>query len=359
MKRFATNTVKILTVLFALIGVVLCAAYVGVNLHLTNTEGIIDRQAEVFWKNGKTRQMAAVAGSQADIFFNAENYCALKKIKEQYPGTFWRILNFALQGHKLLAQNNLNVVMLNLSLAHSDCPEAAVGSIGQKDFENMAQMVDVGDPFVLSTTTEWEFFKTGVVKDKDVLKRVEDETGIKSRVLVSIMVAEQMRLFYSDRAWFKQAIAPTKVLASMSQFSLGILGVKNETAVATENNLKTPESDFYPGIQFEHTLDFTTQEVDAERFNRLTDAHDHYYSYLYAALYCKEILAQWKRAGFDISERPEILATLFNIGFSHSTPNSDPQIGGAEITINDKQFSFGGLAYNFYYSGELLDEFPQ
>ena len=359
MKKFGIYTVKILTILFALVGVVLCAAYVGVNLHLTDTEGIVDSQVEVFWKNGKQPQVFSAASQTQDAFFTVENYCALQKIKTLYPGTFLRILNAALDGKKMQAQNNLNVAMLNLNVSNADCSSQTPSSLSQKDFEAMTNMVDVTDPFLLSTTTEWAFFKTGVLQDTEVLRRVEGETGIKSRVLVSIMVAEQMRLFYSDRAWFKQAIAPSKMLASMSQFSLGVMGVKNETAVTTEDNLKNPDSPFYPGAQFEHALDFKTPEIDAERFARITNSHDHYYSYLYAALYCKEIIAQWKKAGFDISDRPEILATLFNIGFSHSTPNADPQIGGAGMTIEGRQFSFGGLAYTFYYSGELLDEFPQ
>jgi len=90
---------------------------------------------------------------------------------------------------------------------------------------------------------------------------------------------------------------------------------------------------------------------------RLTDPHNHYYSYLYTALLLKEEMTQWQSAGYPIDNRPEILATLFNIGFSHSTPNADPQTGGATITINGEDYTFGSLAFSFYYSNELTD-FP-
>ena len=108
-------------------------------------------------------------------------------------------------------------------------------------------------------------------------------------------------------------------------------------------------------------LDFspTPTNLEQARFERITDKTDHYYAYLYAALFNKEIIAQWQKKGFDISNRPEILATLYNIGFVHSDPNGSPQIGGAEIDINGNKYSFGRIAYDFYYSGELLDEFPQ
>ena len=56
---------------------------------------------------------------------------------------------------------------------------------------------------------------------------------------------------------------------------------------------------------------------------------DHYYSYLYTALYIKEIEAQWERAGFPLTDKPDIVITLFNIGFERSNPNAAPAAGGA------------------------------
>ena len=71
----------------------------------------------------------------------------------------------------------------------------------------------------------------------------------------------------------------------------------------------------------------------------------------------KQIMNQWKNAGFPIDNRPDIIATLYNIGFIHSNPN--PASGGAPITVGGKTYSFGELAYNFYYSDELLNYFPR
>jgi hypothetical protein len=67
---------------------------------------------------------------------------------------------------------------------------------------------------------------------------------------------------------------------------------------------------------------------------------------------------QWKKSGFDISDRPEILATLFNVGFEISVPKSNPSVGGSTIKINGKEYTFGALAYEYYYSGEMEDHFP-
>lgn len=196
---------------------------------------------------------------------------------------------------------------------------------------------------------EWPVLAAALAKDTVVITRVGTETGISPRLLAAIVVPEQLRLFHSEREVFKQFFQPLKILGSQTQFSWGVVGLKPETASEIEARL-APED--------KALLAFTTTNPDQERFVRLTDEHDHYFSYLYAALYLKEIITQWQQAGFDISNRPEILATLFNIGFAHSEPKAAPQVGGAAIEIGGRSPSFGRLAYEFYYSKELLTEFP-
>jgi len=208
-------------------------------------------------------------------------------------------------------------------------------------------------------TEEWQVVKAAVSKDTDLITHVSAVTGVDERLIVAQLVAEQLRLYTSEREMFKSVFAPLKILGSQSQFSWGIMGIKEDTAINIENYSKDPSSPFYPGPTYSRLLDFKTDNPTQERFDRITDEHDHYYDYLYTALYIKEIEAQWKKAGFDISNRPEILSTLYNIGFTHSTPNANPQVGGAEIDINGSTYSFGSLAYQFYYSNELVDLFPQ
>lgn len=52
------------------------------------------------------------------------------------------------------------------------------------------------------------------------------------------------------------------------------------------------------------------------------------------------------------------MATLYNLGFRTSKPNADPRAGGSTFQVNGKTFTFGTVAFDFYYSGELLKEFP-
>ncbi len=222
--------------------------------------------------------------------------------------------------------------------------------------------------FPLAHTPEWIAFRQAVALDREILARVEKETGVSPRLIITPLVPEQMRLFYSNRALFKEVFGPLKILGAQSQFSWGIMGFKDDTAREIERRLKDPASPSYLGKKYEHLLDFKTaisgssatssEQDDQERFLRIVDEHNHYYSYLYAAIYLKEIEQEWAHAGFDISKQPEILATLFNIGFANSKPNPNPKVGGSEIDIDGITYSFGGLAGIFYNSDEMIELFP-
>jgi len=229
------------------------------------------------------------------------------------------------------------------------------------DYFNKSRLLSENTSYSWMNTDEYLTVKNAVVKEKDTMFRAENITGIKSRIIASILFVEQMRLYNSDTELFKRIFEPLKILCIQSQYSWGVLGLKQETLIQIENNLKDSSSTFYLGKDFENLLDFSssTSDKDTERFNRVTENHNQYYTYLYASLFIKQIEKQWIDSSFDISGRPEILATLYNIGFSHSKPNSNPQVGGAEIKIGNEKYSFGRLAYEFYYSDELLNEFPR
>jgi len=205
---------------------------------------------------------------------------------------------------------------------------------------------------------EWQVLKAAITKDQTSIASSSQAAGVPARMIVALLVVEQLRLFHSDRELFKTAFAPLKILANQSQFSWGVMGIKQDTARMIEGNLQNPVSPFYPGPVYAHLLDFTTADPDTERFDRLTDANDRSFSYLYAGLFIKEIEAQWQKAGMPIDNRPDIIATLYDIGFNDSHPNSNPQSGGAEIDIGTSTYSFGGLAESFYQSSELADAFP-
>lgn len=209
-------------------------------------------------------------------------------------------------------------------------------------------------------TPEWNVVAGGLEKDAALIARVSGETGVDARLIAAVVIPEQIRFFTSEREVFKRYFEPLKILGSLSQFSLGVSGIKQETARKVEEHALDSSSPFYPGPDASRLLAYNDPiNQDAELYNRLTDDKDHYYSYLYTALYLKEIMTQWKNAGFDISNDADAVVTLFNIGFEHSNPNADPKAGGAQITVGGRSYAFGTLGGEFYRSDELTDSFPR
>lgn len=235
---------------------------------------------------------------------------------------------------------------------------------------NTAGIIDGSDRYLVrdkdnfiepqwTKTEEWNVLKLAIAKDEQKINLVAKQTGVPARLIVAMLVGEQMRLYNSEREIFKKAFAPLRILGVQSQFSWGVMGMKEETAKKVEVNLKDKESAFYLGAKYEAMLDYPEGgDISANRFGRLVNEKDHYYAYLYTALYLKQLMTQWEKSGYNISQRPEIIATLFNLGFDKSVPKSNPQVGGAEIEISGRKYSFGTLAYEFYYSGELVEYFP-
>jgi hypothetical protein len=229
--------------------------------------------------------------------------------------------------------------------------------IDKKDTDTVVKKAENEESW--KKTEDWQALKVAITKDREAIYKASALFDVKPRMIVAIIMVEQMRLFGDNRELVKTVFAPLKILGVQSQFSWGVVGIKRETAISTENYLKDDTSSFYPGKKYENLLDFQTKDTEQERFLRLTDEDNRLYSYLYTAAILKELETQWKNAGYPLNTRPEILSTLFNIGFIHSKPNKDPKSGGASIVAGGKTYSFGSLAESFYNSNELTEYFPK
>lgn len=220
---------------------------------------------------------------------------------------------------------------------------------------------DMRDVCRWNETPEWLVVGGGLQKDASVITRVAGETGVPARLIAAVVVPEQLRFFTAEREVYKRYFEPLKILASLSQFSLGVSGIKQETAEAIERHAIDAQSPFYPGERYGAFMAYQDGPSDRkeELYNRLTDPKDHYYSYLYTAIYIREVSEQWRKAGYDIADNPEIVATLFNLGFGASKPNVAPRAGGAAITVGGTTYSYGELAGEFWRSEELADVFAK
>ena len=297
------NVLKFLTIILALIGLSFCAVFVGMRFGVFNVKGTIDNRNKFFTESANS--LPLIEKMQSEF---RKNMTATRK--SIFPDTTFAWIN----------------------------------------------------------TEEWKTLSIALTKDREVIRKAANDAGISPRILVSVVISEQIRFFTSDRENFKKVFEPLKMLGTLSQFSLGVSGIKPDTAKMIEDNLKNSKSPFYVSKEYESLLNYkegksmgdnnaANSSTSDSIYSRLTDEHNHYYSYLYTALFIKEIESQWQKQGYDISNSPEILATIFNLGFDKSIPKKDPEVAGSIINIAGEKISFGRLSYEFYYSGELLDIF--
>ena len=203
----------------------------------------------------------------------------------------------------------------------------------------------------------WVVLKKAILRDEKAIKEAAELTGVDARLIVACTVGEQIRLFNSKREKYKRYLGPA-ILSVGNQISYGVNGIKLATAEQVENNLKDPTSRYYMGKDYEEILDFETEDIDNERIERLTNYGSHLYSFIYTGCILHQTMLQWQRAGHDISDRPDILCTLFNLGFIASHPKEEPRCGGSHISVGGQIYTFGVIGNDFYYSGELAKEFP-
>ena len=341
---------------FALIGLFLTASYVAIKFRLTNDSGRVDSNNRYFDEIKDKYNQSFQKDTSATLFLEYEALQRILILNDFYP----KNAQYILHAHQKYANETeilrmLDAVDLNLKEDKSYCRAVRKYHNSKKYRSKNYKQESV---FEWMNILEWQTFKEAVVKDKQLIDSVANQTGVEARLIVSCLVGEQIRLFNSNREAYKKWIGPLKVLSVESQFSFGVTGIKENTAQKIEQLLKDSGSEYYLGKEYENLLNFHTSDIQKERIDRLTSFRNHFYSYMYAAIFLKQVKKQWEKAGFPIDNRPEILATLFNVGFPQSEPKRNPKVGGSTIKINEKPYSFGAIAYQFYYSGELFDIFP-
>ena len=350
---------------------ILAAGFLAVYFNITKTAGGVDENTVVYnsleRSLEKERRPQAVLPGNRDIkdINEAKIYCKLYILSDYADYNTESILT-AYQKDKSYELAEKMILALKLRLKDKPELEGRLSLCNQEESPKISfawlseRLKNPKQPniFVWQTEEPWQIIHQAVARDKDSLNRVGKELGISPRLLLSVAIVEQLRLYYTQRELFEQVFKPLKILANANKMAWGVMSIKETAAILAEQNLKNKNSDFYLGSNYEKLLDFSTSDPNKERYNKLTDERSHYYSYLYGGVIIKQIITQWEKAGYDISERPEILATLFNIGIQNSKPKENPQVGGSKITVGDDVYVFGSLAYEFYYSGDLLDEFP-
>ena len=345
-----------LTILFAIIGFALSAAYAAIQFRWTNESGSVDQNHRYLNQLDEKYDAKMSADSLGAIAIKYDVLNRLLILRKYYPKNAQQILQ-VLEGGGEIKEVSRMLDATDLYAKKNPVYLSALKTYYRQKHTKIAGR-SYKSIYEWMNLPEWDVFKIAVEKDRKLIDSASRLTGVESRLIVSCLVGEQIRLFNSDREAYKKWIGPLKILSVESKFSLGVTGIKDFTAAKMEALLKDSLSEYYLGPKFENLLDFKTENIDQERFDRLTSFRNHFYSYLYAAVFIKQVKMQWERAGYPIDHRPEILATLFNVGYPQSVPKKQPKVGGSTIKIHDKPYTFGMIAFQFYYSGEIANLFP-
>lgn len=214
----------------------------------------------------------------------------------------------------------------------------------------------------------WKDFCQVVRNDRQSIDSVSRLTGVESRLIVMCLVGEQIRMFNSGREKFKKYVLPFNRIILPTNRGYGVTGILEHTALRIENTVFNKKSEFYAGDYFQNCINVndsfpelvndTIRAHKHKTIQRLIKRGDHYYSYLYTAFLLRQYQAHWERNGYSLENRPEILGSLFNLGYEKSKPKKNPEVGGSTFNVGGKDYTFGGLCFEFYYSGQLQDLFP-
>lgn len=342
--------------LFALFGIGMIAAWGIYKLGLTNENGGVDPNNRYL---ANYQSMGKITDSSKIYSANLQNYINLAILNRVFPTNAHLIYEACREDSDPEVINRM-IYACNMYLQETDQ--------GKKFDEIQKEVNALLGRYPASTDNAipwmndpgWPALKRAMVNDADKIRKAAEITGVDARLIAACTVGEQIRLFNSRREDVKRYLGPA-VMSVQSQFSLGVNGIKDFTAAAVEHNLKDPSSVYYMGKEYENILDYDTSQmydITTARFNRLVDYHNHTYSFIYTGCILRQTMMQWKRAGYDISDRPDVLCTLFNLGFIASKPNPEPRCGGSHVSVGGRTYTFGVLGNDFYYSGELADEFP-
>jgi hypothetical protein len=349
-KKTRRNIFRIFVFGFAIAGFIFCFVYIGMQFGWFNVRGSVSTRNSYFnIKNNK--QIENISK------YNLEIVCQINVLNKYAPLTSVNIYNALTSG----ASDELLKKMVETAsrrYVNNYSYNTDMGNCGNPSY-GMRELNIPVTAYAWADTDQWNLMKEVFTRDQEIIKNAARDARISPRYILSGVIGEQFRFFNNRRDSFKSYFEPLKILASLSNTSFGIAGLKPKTVGIIEDNLKNRNSPYYLGQDMEHIVDYTTGvDIESERMSRITNAKDPYYSYLYVGLYMKEIITQWQNKGFDISNRPDILATLYNLGFYYSIPKDNPQAGGTIININNTDYTFGDIGYEFYYSGELSDIYP-
>ena len=347
--------------LLALFALALIGVAVAAKMKWTNDAGNEDLNSRYFDKMANKYNQGFETDSLSFAKHERQMYQNVGLLAKYYP-----------QNAKIILQAYENTGDITIALRMLDAANLRMKS--HKGYQRELRKIEAQAKeasvsiYPWANYKEWKEFCQVVRADSAAIDSVSRITGVESRMIVMCLVGEQIRMFNSSREQFKKYVIPYSRLIMTTNRGYGVTGILQNTALKIEANVYDKKSPFYAGDYFQQCLnlkdsfpELVVDTIEAHKHHtiqRLMKGGDHFYSYLYTAFFLRQFQAHWEKAGLSLAYRPEILGTLYNLGFQKSKPKKNPAVGGSSFKVGDKQYTFGGLCYEFYYSGELMDIFP-
>jgi len=251
-------------------------------------------------------------------------------------------------GNLLVSVSVLGVV-LKPSIVHADMYESIAKIFGYEQ--------PVGE--VIEKTVNEAMEKLSIH-----INKYSNELGINARTVGGVIYVEMFRSLTTPKGYIEKKMLGYiggRILLSIKNATYGVGQMTSTEMMNCIQNLKDPNSPFYLGEKFSNYLSLDDYEkalehTEEEHYGVIhTEDKNAYIQIKFAAAMIAQFSQQWKNAGFDISKKPEILGTLYNLGFKKSHPHKNPKSGGTMNFIFGKSVNFGG-AVKLWADSKLAPE---
>ena len=189
-----------LILLFALVGFVFSAVFFAVKFNLTKQSGSIDFN-DRFFKELSEKEYKSVKdeNQKNETQRKALLYSKILILNNFYPQNAALILNSFVQNQDVVVAEKM-FDALQFRLADNKEYQKLVNEEEKKhSIKDKTETDSKQNLFEWMNTEEWEVLKASILKDKKLIDSVEKVTGVKSRMIVSLLIGEQIRLFHSSR----------------------------------------------------------------------------------------------------------------------------------------------------------------
>ncbi len=184
-------------------------------------------------------------------------------------------------------------------------------------------------------------------KYRDHINLAANIFDLNPNIIKACIFVEQLRAFYTFKWLFKSIAQTNTYLTVMSKQSFGIGGMKLDTAEKLEQRLAANKPDLYA----QYFAYDDPNNISQQRLARLTDGKTYYYQVLYTAWVLYEYISGRQQEWYNLKDKPWLIATMYNIGYSEPHANAD--IGWSFMNIEWEKYSFWWLAMLIYYYLEI------